>query len=162
LWKTQERLLPLLKSLPGDVWNEGECTVSAPTKYVFSPLNHLNRKSFKRLPTTLEWAGFRKYAGWMRKLQERGALSSEVLSVLRLCAINEPLLPNLKTFELRPITGEFIPFIPLFLSLRTTAIDIGSSVYGLSKAIVASVVTAFLTLCPDLREIDPHPHQGIR
>ena len=28
LWQTQERLLPLLKSLPGDVWNGGECTVS--------------------------------------------------------------------------------------------------------------------------------------
>ena len=31
LWETQNRLLPLLKSLPGDVWNDGECTVSALT-----------------------------------------------------------------------------------------------------------------------------------
>jgi len=28
LWETQEKLLPLLKSLPGDVWSEGGCTVS--------------------------------------------------------------------------------------------------------------------------------------
>ena len=31
LWETQNRLLPLLKSLPEDVWNDGECTVSALT-----------------------------------------------------------------------------------------------------------------------------------
>jgi len=29
LWETQHRMLPLLKSFPGDVWNEGLCTVSA-------------------------------------------------------------------------------------------------------------------------------------
>jgi len=28
LWETQEKLLPLFKSLPGDVWSEGGCTVS--------------------------------------------------------------------------------------------------------------------------------------
>jgi len=30
LWETQDQLHPLLKSLPGDVWNDGGCTVSAP------------------------------------------------------------------------------------------------------------------------------------
>jgi len=34
LWETQYRLLPLLKSFPGDVWNEGGCTVSVPTTSV--------------------------------------------------------------------------------------------------------------------------------
>jgi len=29
LWETQDRFLPLLKSLPVDVWNEGGYTVSA-------------------------------------------------------------------------------------------------------------------------------------
>ena len=29
LWTKQDKLLPLLKSLPGDVWNDGWCTVSA-------------------------------------------------------------------------------------------------------------------------------------
>jgi len=32
LWATQNGLLPLLKSFPEGVWNEGGCTVSAPTK----------------------------------------------------------------------------------------------------------------------------------
>ena len=35
LWETQDRLLPLLKSFPGDVWNDGKCTVSTPTTYFF-------------------------------------------------------------------------------------------------------------------------------
>ena len=35
LWETQDKLLPLLKSLPGDVWNEGGCTVSVPTTRFF-------------------------------------------------------------------------------------------------------------------------------
>ena len=34
LWATQDQLLPLLKSFPGDVWNEDECIVSAPTTCV--------------------------------------------------------------------------------------------------------------------------------
>ena len=37
LWETQNRLLRLLKSLPGDVWYEGTCTVSAQIPYSFSP-----------------------------------------------------------------------------------------------------------------------------
>ena len=40
LWETQERLLPLLKSLPRDVWNEDRCKVSVPTMSVLSLLNH--------------------------------------------------------------------------------------------------------------------------
>jgi len=35
LWETQDQLHPLLKSLPGDVWNDGGCTVSTPTRYGF-------------------------------------------------------------------------------------------------------------------------------
>ena len=35
LWVRQWELLPLLKSFPGDVWNEGGCTVSAPTTCAF-------------------------------------------------------------------------------------------------------------------------------
>ena len=35
LWAEQDQLLPLLKSFPGDVWNEGGCTVSASTMGVF-------------------------------------------------------------------------------------------------------------------------------
>jgi len=41
LWETQDELLPLLKSLPRDVWNEDGCKVSASTTYVFTFLNDL-------------------------------------------------------------------------------------------------------------------------
>ena len=39
LWEVQTRLLLLLKTLPADVWNDGDCTVSVPTTYAFSSLN---------------------------------------------------------------------------------------------------------------------------
>ena len=34
-WETQDKLLPLLKSFPGDVWDEDKSTVSAPMTCVF-------------------------------------------------------------------------------------------------------------------------------
>ena len=37
LWERQDRLTPLLKSLPGDVWDGGECTVSTPITCTPSP-----------------------------------------------------------------------------------------------------------------------------
>ena len=40
LWETQDGLLPLLKSLPVDVW-DNECTVSGPMTCVLSSLNCL-------------------------------------------------------------------------------------------------------------------------
>ena len=53
LWETQDRLLPLLKSFPEDVWNEGGCTVSAPTMRVFLSLTirfeRLSKGSRQRL-----------------------------------------------------------------------------------------------------------------
>ena len=119
LWETQAHLLPLLKSLPRDIWNESWCIVSAPTTCILLSLNHLIRKTFKRLPMTLEWTRFRKYARRMRELGVYGTLetlSLEVFSVLRLCAVSEPLFPNLKILKLWDVTGEFISFIPLFLS----------------------------------------------
>jgi len=158
LWETQCQLLSLLKSFPGDVWNGGKCTVSAPTTYVFSSLTYFISKSFKRLPTMLEWARFQKYARRMRSLAEHatlGSLSSEVLSVLQLRTANEPLLPNLKTLSLQS-TGEFIPFIPLFLSPRTTDINISLSGANPPKALVASILTTLSTMCPNLQQIYLH------
>ena len=40
LWETREKLFPLIKSLPGDIWNEGGCSVSGPTMRALSSLNH--------------------------------------------------------------------------------------------------------------------------
>jgi len=40
LWETQEQLLPLLKSLPGDIWDGDGYTVSEPTTHIFSFLSY--------------------------------------------------------------------------------------------------------------------------
>ena len=50
LWETQEGLLPLLKSLPGDVWDEGRYTVSAPTTRFFSLPQPFGLKDFQKTP----------------------------------------------------------------------------------------------------------------
>lgn len=95
----------------------------------------------------------------MRKLTERGTLatlSSEVLSVLQRCAIDEPLFPNLKTLNLHPTNREFVPSIPLFLSPRTTTISIDFET-DIPRAMVASMITAFPILCPNLQDIDLNP-----
>ena len=65
-------------------------------------------------------------------------------------AINEPLLPNLRTLDLMGI--KFVRFIPLFLSPRTTSITLGFE-FNDPEAIMASTITTLPTLCPDLREI---------
>ena len=93
----------------------------------------------------------------MRKLEEYGnlrVLSSEVFSVLQRWAVDEPLLPNLKTLQLWKIAEDFIPFVPLFLSLRTTTIVITIDTHDLPKAMVASMVATFPRLCPTLQNVD--------
>ena len=161
LWETQENLLPLLRSLPGDIWNGSGCTVSATTACISSfPDAQLPAwKSFKRFPTTLEFTRFRKNAQRMRKFEENGAynvLSPELFSVLQLCTISEPLFPHLKTLNLWGATGTLIPFIPLFLSPGTTTINISFFSPNPPNVMVASMVTAFWTLCPNLRTINLH------
>ena len=93
----------------------------------------------------------------MRELREprpQDALSLEVFSVLQLCAVNESLFPNLTTLQLWTVTGEFIPLIPLFLSSRTTEIDIEfAESSGPSEAMVALMAATFSTLCPNLQAI---------
>jgi len=130
--------------------------VSPPATHVLSPLNCLIRKAFQRPPEMQEWARFRKNARGMRKLIDRGSLNIlplEVLSALQLCATNEPLFPNLGTLDLWTTAKEFIPFIPLFLSPRTTVIHIGSIECNPTKETVASMITTLPALCPNLREI---------
>jgi len=95
----------------------------------------------------------------MRKLAVLGLKnvpSSKMYSVLQLCAINEPLLPNLKTLDLCPVTGEFISCIPFLLSPRTTAISIMFIENDVPTATFASVATALPTLCPNLEELGLH------
>ena len=95
----------------------------------------------------------------MRTLREHGTLdilSSEIFSVLQLCAIGEPLFPHLKILGLWNVTGKFVPFIPLFLSPRTTIIRIRFNRSDSPTAMVAPMVAALPTLCPNLQEITFH------
>ena len=94
----------------------------------------------------------------MRKLEGYGVLdvlSPEVFSILQLCATTEPLFPNIKTLDLQPAVGS-IPFIPLFLSPRTTTITIGFPHSSFPAAMVASIITTIPTLCPNLEDIHIH------
>jgi hypothetical protein len=82
------------------------------------------------------------------------ALPPKVFVILQSCAINEPLFPNLGSLELWDTVGEFVPFIPSFLSPTTTAIDIKFMEHAdLPNTAFASMVTAFPTLCPSLQKI---------
>ena len=84
----------------------------------------------------------------------RSTLSADVHAVLQLWAIDEPLFPNLKSLELWSTVGEFIPFIPLFLSPRTTSISITFTVRPPTEAMSpALLVATFPTLCPKLQTI---------
>ncbi|KAF9786362.1 hypothetical protein BJ322DRAFT_1059266 [Thelephora terrestris] len=138
LWESQCRLVPLLETFPGDIWSPGD-------------------ESFRRLPTTQEWSHMRKYARRMRHLEEDAivdVVSPQVLSVLQFRASSEPLFPNLQSFILCDTRGGLIPFIPLFLSPRTTAFTIFSySGANLPRAVTASMIAALPTLCPNLQRI---------
>ena len=77
---------------------------------------------------------------------------SQVLSVLQFRTLGGPVLPNLKSLELRP-TEDTLSFIPVFLSPTTTAIDLILGGFSHPTAVIASMVTTFPTLCPNLQEI---------
>lgn len=86
---------------------------------------------------------------------DMGHVSSQVLSVLQFHALSEPLLPNLRTLRLSSssVTEELIPFLPLFLSARTTAIDLVFLGFNCHTTTTASMIMVFPTLCPDLHSI---------
>ena len=162
LWEVQDHLYPLLKSFPGEIWDEksGGIFVSTPRDVLFLPLNL--GKSLKRIPTEAQWTRFRKYARRIRALNvnpSQGSLPPNILSVLQHHTLNAPLLPGLNTFVCREATAAFIPFIPLFLSSRTTIIDIGFAEFLLNPPtlMIASVIATLSTVCPDLREVRLHP-----
>ena len=94
----------------------------------------------------------------MRKLSDCGVLrimSLEVLSALSRWATNGPLFPNLGTLDLWTADAVFVPFIPLFLSPRTTAIRIQAFESGDPPiATFTSTIIIFPILCPNLQEIE--------
>ena len=78
--------------------------------------------------------------------------SPEVLSVIQPRTINEPLSPNLETLDLWRVEERFIPFVPLFLSPRTTSIE-PRFVPNVREDVVASMVKALQKLCPNSEAI---------
>ncbi|KAF9786390.1 hypothetical protein BJ322DRAFT_1108246 [Thelephora terrestris] len=142
LWKEQKRLDVLLATLPEGVWDERH-----------------HDFVFKTMPTGAEWARFTKYCRRMRELeleQPKELIPSNVLSVLQLRTLNEPLLPNLKSLELNKSTADIVPFIPLFLSHMTTNIEIGFA-DGSSAVMVASMMINLPKLCPHVQSISLSP-----
>jgi len=79
-------------------------------------------------------------------------IPSDVLSVLQLRAVNEPLLQNLKLLVLRSAPPDLIPFIPLFLSHATIGIHIKFTTSP-PVVMVASMIINLPTLCPHVEEI---------
>jgi hypothetical protein len=156
LWETQDRLLPLLKIFPEDVWEEeDESFVSPLTASTFHALKNSIWKSFKRIPTKAEWTRFRKHARRIRKLEvdiSKDPVTPGVLLALQLRTANEPLLPRLKTFECLKPDADFIPFIPLFLSPESFMIKIEFAA-GSPIMIVAPTISRLSILYPDLRRI---------
>ena len=111
------------------------------------------------MPTTTEWTRFKRYARRMRELKVKLSeepVPSDTLSVLHLRTLDEPLLPNLKTLELKEAPSDVIPFIHLFLSHGTADIDI----YFLTSpppVLIASMIINLPKLCPNMRSITLHP-----
>jgi len=102
----------------------------------------------------MEWARFRKYARRIQELKDPvlDFLSPETFSVMQHCAINEPLLPNLKALQLTGIEEWFIPLIPMFLSPGTTSIFLSFKSES-NPPVVASMITTIPALCPDLQAV---------
>ena len=156
LWETQDRLTPLLKCFPQDIWKEEEERFVSPlTTFILSPLNCSIRKSFERIPTKAEWAHSLKYARRMRKLKvdtSADPVSSDIIQALQPHIVNGPWLPGLKTFKCNEATEAFIPLIPSFLSPQTTRIKIRFA-DGSPAVVVASIISKFSMLCPNLERI---------
>ena len=92
----------------------------------------------------------------MREFRDLGPLAglpSEWFLVLQRFSFNEPLLPNLKTFDLWHTKETSIPFIPLFLSPVTTYIDIRFKKSHHLPKVVASIIAIFSARCPNLQHI---------
>lgn len=80
----------------------------------------------------------------------------DLLSVLQLRTINEPLLPNLKELRFQGAAPDVIPFIPLFLSHTTISIVIQFTAPP-PVVIIASMIINLPTLCPHIRRITLYP-----
>ena len=76
--------------------------------------------------------------------------------MLQLRILDEPLLPNLKTFELKEAAADIVPLIPLFLSNGITHIDI-QFLADLPAVMIASVIIRLPNQCPNMQSITLRP-----
>lgn len=139
MWEAQDNLIPLLKTLPRDVWDKEECV-----------------RFLKYPPTPLELTRFRKYARRMRTLKLTGGpyrLPPHVFAPLQYLASNEPLLPRIKALYLWFFAAEFAPLIPSCISPGTASLSIDFDDSNLTVASIAMTITAIQARCPDLRKI---------
>ena len=79
-------------------------------------------------------------------------VTPDVLIALQLRTINDPWLPRLRRFDCQGATEEFIPFIPLFLTRKTTVICIVFA-EDTPAIVVALAISRLPLLCPDLDDI---------
>ncbi|KAF9786379.1 hypothetical protein BJ322DRAFT_1059294 [Thelephora terrestris] len=141
LWETQDRLTPLLKCLPQEVWGEEN-----------------GKFSFKRVTTKVEWACFRKHTRRMRKLKvdtSKDPVTLDTLLTLQLRAADEPFLPILKIIYCPRNSKTFIPFIPFFLSPKTTKIAIVFTP-GMRILPIASALSRISRMSLNLERINLH------
>ena len=80
-------------------------------------------------------------------------VAMEILLALQLRTTDEPFLPRLKTFVCHKPTEAFIPFVSLFLSPKTTGINIEFA-RNSPTLVVASTISRISGLCSDLESID--------
>ena len=112
-------------------------------------------KCFKRIPTKVEWSNFRKYTRRMHKLKISGfdeTVSLETLLALQFHTTNEHFLPRLRVFKCGDVGQHLTSFIPFFLSSQITYIHINFST-ELDAVGIASIISRFPTLCPNLERI---------
>jgi hypothetical protein len=128
--------------------------VCVATAFVLRSANRSFSKYYRILPTERELARFRAYARRIRTLKEDFGctLPWEPLLDLKFRLGGKPLLPSLKSLELARIEEKHAPLIPLFLSPRITSVYLEFRT-DFHEAVLASVITALPTLCPNLREI---------
>ena len=158
LWETQDRLTPLLKCLPQEIWKEeGGIFVSHVIVLgALSAPDHLYRKSFQRIPTKAEWADFRKHTRRMKELKvdtSKDPVTLEILLALQFRTADEPFLPRLKTFNCQKPAEAFIPFIPFFLSPKMMNIGIAFAPDS-RTVVIASTISRISRLCSDLECIN--------
>ena len=153
LWETQKELNPLLKSLPGGVWDSRGRMVCS-SNMIRSPSAQALRLVSLSKDSRRSWNGpaFEDTLEGCEVCETPHPPPDQVLPVLQFHSLNEPLFPNLKSLRLLCAAGDSIPFIPLFVSPKITSILFRYAA-DVPRATAASMFAALPTLCPNLERI---------